>query len=53
MIGAALGGLVGWLVGRSGGEAATLDPVARPPASPNVGTINNSTEQASGTGAVS
>lgn len=53
VIGAALGGLVGWLVGRSGGEAATLDPVAQPPASPNVSTINNSTEQASGTGAVS
>lgn len=50
-IGAALGGLVGWLVGRSGDEAATLDPVAQAPSSPNVNT--NSTEQASGTGAVS
>jgi len=52
-IGAALGGLVGWLVGRSGGEAATIDPVAQAPVSPNVSTTDNSTEQASGTGAVS
>jgi hypothetical protein len=52
-IGAALGGLVGWLVGRSEGEAATLDPVAQAPASPNVVTTDNSTEQASETGAVS
>ncbi|MBS1883324.1 MAG: hypothetical protein JSS97_10260 [Actinobacteria bacterium] len=50
-IGAALGGLVGWLVGRSGGEVVTHDPVAQAPSSPEVNT--NSTERASGTGAVS
>ncbi len=52
-IGAALGGLVGWRVGRSGGEAATLDPVAKAPSSLNVNTSDNSTEQTSETGAVS
>lgn len=52
-IGAALGGLIGWLVGRSGGEAATLDPIAQAPSSPNVTKTDNSTEQASETGAVS
>lgn len=53
VIGAALGGLVGWLVGRSGGEAATLDPVAQAPSSPGVSQADNSTEQGSETGAVS
>lgn len=52
-IGAALGGAVGWLVGRSGGEAATLDPVAQAPSSPNVDATVNSTEKPSETGAVS
>lgn len=52
-IGAALGGLVGWLVGRSGGEVAALDPVAQAPSSSNVNTSGNSAGQASETGAVS
>jgi len=52
-IGAALGGLVGWLVGRSGDEGATPDPAAGAPASPAVVTTDNLTEQASETGAVS
>jgi hypothetical protein len=50
-IGVALGGLVGWLIGRSGGgDDAYLDPIAQAPAPPSVAT-NNSTEQASETGA--
>ena len=51
-IGAALGGLVGWLIGRSGGgDDAYADPIAQAPngAAPD----NKSTEQASETGAVS
>jgi hypothetical protein len=50
-IGVALGGLVGWLIGRSGGgDDAYLDPIAKAPAPPSVAT-NNSTEHASETGA--
>jgi hypothetical protein len=56
-IGAGLGGIVGWLIGRSGGDEP-FDPVA--PAgptsivtSPTDQTSNNSTENASETGAVS
>jgi hypothetical protein len=50
-IGIAVGGLVGWLIGRSGGgDDAYLDPIAPAPAPPSVAT-NNSTEQASETGA--
>ncbi len=52
-IGAALGGLVGWLVGRSGGGDDYHDPIAQAPASPNVVTNTNSTEETSETGAVS
>jgi hypothetical protein len=51
-IGAALGGLVGWRVGRSGGDDYP-DPIAQAPASPNVVTNTNSTEETSETGAVS
>jgi hypothetical protein len=51
-IGAALGGLIGWRVGRSGGGAHP-DPIAQAPTSPNVTTNSNSTEQTSETGAVS
>jgi membrane protein YqaA with SNARE-associated domain len=51
-LGAALGGLVGWLIGRSGGGGDQLDPIAEEPAPPSVAT-NNSTEHASETGAVS
>ena len=50
-IGVALGGLVGWLIGRSGGgDDPYLDPIAQAPAPPSAVT-NNSTEQASETGA--
>jgi hypothetical protein len=56
-IGAGLGGIVGWLIGRSGGDEP-FEPVA--PAgptsivtSPTDQTSNNSTENASETGAVS
>jgi hypothetical protein len=51
VIGVAIGGLVGWLIGRSGGDDAYLDPIAQAPAPPSVAT-NNSTEQGSETGAV-
>jgi len=54
-IGAGIGGIVGWLIGRSGGDEP-FEPVA--PAGPtsvvtSPTTDNNSTEQASETGAVS
>ncbi|HWH21161.1 MAG TPA: hypothetical protein VN671_11555 [Solirubrobacterales bacterium] len=53
-IGLAIGGLVGWLIGRSGrGDDAYADPTAQAPASPAAASDNNSTEQASETGAVS
>jgi ferric-dicitrate binding protein FerR (iron transport regulator) len=53
-IGIAVGGLVGWLIGRSGGGGdAYSGPIAQAPAPPSVATDNNSTEQASETGAVS
>jgi hypothetical protein len=52
-IGGAIGVLVGWLIGRSGGGAeAYPGPIAQAPASPSAGS-DNSTEQASETGAVS
>jgi hypothetical protein len=51
-IGAALGALVGWRIGRSGGGDEYPDPIAQAPAPPSVATIN-STEQTSETGAVS
>jgi hypothetical protein len=45
--------LVGWRIGRSGGsDDAYADPIAQAPAPPSVAT-NNSTENASETGAVS
>jgi hypothetical protein len=51
-VGIAIGGLVGWLIGRSGGaDDAYLDPIAQAPAPPSAAT-NNSTEHASETGAV-
>jgi hypothetical protein len=51
-IGAALGGLVGWLIGRSGGDEP-IEPVA--PAGPTnvVTNAGNSSERASESGAVS
>ena len=54
-IGVAIGGLVGWLIGRSGPtfDDTYADPIAQAPAPPNVASGNNSTEQASETGAVS
>ncbi|MFT3863035.1 MAG: hypothetical protein QM729_02100 [Solirubrobacterales bacterium] len=49
-LGAAIGGLVGWLIGRSGGaDEAYADPVVPTPA--DVATNSNSTEHASETGA--
>ncbi|HVT00234.1 MAG TPA: hypothetical protein VHE08_06935 [Solirubrobacterales bacterium] len=41
-LGAAIGGLVGWRVGRSGG-GDQLDPIAQAPASPNVAVDAGST----------
>ncbi len=52
-IGAALGGLVGWLVGRSGGGDDYPDPIAQAPASSNGVTDTDSTEHAPESGAVS
>jgi hypothetical protein len=52
-IGAAIGALVGWRIGRSGGsDDAYADPTAQAPAPPSVAN-HNSTENASETGAVS
>jgi hypothetical protein len=52
-VGAGIGALVGWLIGRSGGgDDAYADPIAQAPAPPSVAT-NNSAENASETGAVS
>lgn len=62
-IGAALGGLVGWLIGRSGGDEP-FEPVAPAPSAPSTASHatdkiggdkpdDNSTEPASETGAVS
>jgi membrane protein YqaA with SNARE-associated domain len=51
-VGAGIGALVGWMIGRSGGgDDAYADPIAQAPngAAPD----NKSTEQASETGAVS
>jgi membrane protein YqaA with SNARE-associated domain len=50
-LGALAGALVGWLIGRSGGDAYP-DPIAQAPA-PSTVTNSNSTENASETGAVS
>jgi hypothetical protein len=53
-IGALAGALVGWLVGRSGGDDdAYADPIAQAPAPPSVATNSNPTEHASETGAAS
>jgi uncharacterized protein YcfJ len=52
MVGAAAGGLVGWLIGRSGGGEGQ-DPIAQAPAPTSVVTNSNSTEKPSETGAVS
>jgi membrane protein YqaA with SNARE-associated domain len=49
-LGAVLGGIVGWLIGRSGGDEP-FEPVA--PAGPTSVVTNNSTERVSETGAVS
>jgi len=50
--GAAIGVLVGWLIGRSGGgDDAYADPIAQAPA--GTASNGNSTEHASETGAVS
>ena len=52
-VGIAIGGLVGWLIGRSGGsDDAYIAPIAQSPTPSSVAT-NNSTEKASETGAVS
>jgi hypothetical protein len=50
-LGAALGGVVGWRIGRSGG-ADQYDPIVQAPATPSVAP-DNSTEHSSETGAVS
>ncbi len=50
-IGAAVGCLIGWLVGRSGG-AEDLDPIAQAPAPPDVAS-NNSSAHVSQTGTAS
>jgi membrane protein YqaA with SNARE-associated domain len=52
-LGAVLGGIVGWLIGRSGGDEP-FEPVAPagPTSAQSAGT-NNSTESVSETGAVS
>ena len=57
-LGAIIGALVGWKVGRSGGGSdSALDtytgPVAQAPAPVDVASKSNSTEHASETGAVS
>ena len=53
-VGAGIGALVGWLIGRSGGaDDAYADPIAQAPAPPSVATNSNSTEHTSETGAVS
>jgi uncharacterized protein YcfJ len=51
-LGAVIGGLVGWLVGRSGGDDYA-DPIAQAPTPPNVATDIKPTEQTSESGAVS
>jgi hypothetical protein len=52
-LGATLGLVVGWLIGRSSGDEP-FDPVVQAPAPPSVPTnTTNSTEQASETGAAS
>ena len=54
-LGAALGGIVGWLVGRSGGDDAYVVPTPGPTSvvTDTNAHSHNSTEQASETGAVS
>ena len=52
-IGAAIGGLVGWLVGRSGGGDDRFDPIAQAPAPPNVATTADSTDPKAQSGALS
>jgi membrane protein YqaA with SNARE-associated domain len=49
-LGAVIGGIVGWLIGRSGGDEP-FAPVA--PSGPTSVVTNNSTESVSETGAVS
>ncbi len=51
-LGAAVGGVVGWLVARSGGGEPD-DPIAQAPAPPNVADATNSTGHTAETGAVS
>lgn len=53
-IGAFAGGLVGWLIGRSGSGDTYADPIAQASAPPTVADNNsNTTEKASETGAAS
>jgi hypothetical protein len=53
-VGVVIGGLVGWLIGRSAGGEDRFDPIARQaPAPPSVATPGNSTEPRSETGATS
>jgi hypothetical protein len=52
-LGVAIGGLVGWLIGRSGGGSDQLDPVAQAPSSPNAVASGTSSSATSSTGAVS
>lgn len=57
-LGAGIGGIVGWLIGRSGGDepfepVAPSGPTSAQSSSPTDQTTNNSTEHASETGAVS
>jgi hypothetical protein len=52
-LGAAVGGIVGWLVGRSGGDDGYPEPLAGTGPTGVVTNTNNSTEHTSETGAVS
>jgi hypothetical protein len=52
-IGAAIGGLVGWLIGRSAGGEEQLDPIAQAPVPPNVATTADSAHPEAQSGAIS
>jgi hypothetical protein len=53
VLGASIGVLVGWLIGRSSGGSDQPDPIAQAPASPNVAANVSSTEKVAESGAVS
>jgi membrane protein YqaA with SNARE-associated domain len=52
-LGAGVGALVGWLIGRSAGGSDQPDPIAQAPTSPNAAANTASTEKVAETGAVS